>query len=201
MVGGWWPRLRAGDLVAYLDDDEYARLLRAAEPATADAGTVILHKGSPSRSLLFVEEGAVEVCEESLGQTMVLASVGPGGVVGEVGFVDGQPRTHDVRALGDCRLRRLTREGLLKLVQDDPPLFAKLAVALAELVAARFRQTIAQLEPVRAFAASLDEPMDMDQPAASGSQAFEELDEPIPEQALELLRQLAQQSAREAAGA
>jgi hypothetical protein len=43
--------------------------------------------------------------------------------------------------------------------------------------------------------------MDMEQPASSASQAFEELDEPIPEQALELLRQLAQQSAREAAGA
>ena len=39
MVGGWWPRLRAGDLVAYLDEKEYARLLKAAEPATADAGT------------------------------------------------------------------------------------------------------------------------------------------------------------------
>jgi len=200
MVGGWWPRLRAGDLVAYLDEQEYARLLKAAEPATADAGTVILHKGSPSRSLLFVEQGAMEVCEESMGETIVLASVGPGGVVGEVGFVDGQPRTHDVRAHGDCRLRRLTREGFLQLVKDDPPLFAKLAVALAELVATRFRTTIAQLEPLRAFAASLQEPMDMDAPAG-GSQAFEELDEPIPEQALELLRQLARQSARGAAGA
>jgi monovalent cation:H+ antiporter, CPA1 family len=196
---GWWPRRRAGDLVAYLDDSEYARLLRAAEPAAAEAGNVILHRGSPSRSLLFVESGAVEVCGDTLGQTIVLATVGPGGVVGEVGFVDGQVRTHDVRAQGACRLRRLTREAFLKLVHDDPPLFAKLAVALAELVAGRFRATVAQLEPVRAFAASLGEPMELEEPTGAGT--FEEIDEPLPEQALDLIRQLAQGMNRGAAGA
>lgn len=190
MSEGWWPRLRSGDLVGYLDDAEHTRLLRAAEPAVADAGAVVLHKGSPSRSLLIVEQGALEVRDEALGETVVLASIGPGEVVGEVGFVDGRARTHDVYARESCRLRRLTREAFLKLVQDDPQLFAKLAVGLAELVAGRFRTTVAQLEPVRAFAASLDQPMELPE-NAGGVDEYDEIDEPLPEHAVEMLRRLA----------
>lgn len=190
MSDGWWLRLRSGDLVGYLDDAEHSRLLRAAEPAVADAGAVVLHKGSPARSLLIVEQGALEVCDEALGETVVLATIGPGEVVGEVGFVDGRARTHAVRARESCRLRRLTREAFLKLVQDDPQLFAKLAVGLAELVAGRFRATVAQLEPVRAFAASLDQPMELPENAGAADE-YDEIDEPLPEHAVEMLRRLA----------
>ncbi len=190
MSEGWWPRVRSGDLVGYLDDAEYTRLLGAAEPAVADAGAVILHKGSPSRSLLIVEQGALEVRDEALGEAVVLATIGPGEVVGEVGFVDGRARTHDVCARESCRLRRLTRQAFLKLVQDDPQLFAKLAVGLAELVAGRFRTTVAQLEPVRAFAASLEQPMELPE-AAGGDDEYDEIDEPLPEHAVEMLRRLA----------
>ncbi len=197
---GWWPRLRPGDLVGYLDAAEHARLLAATEGATLPAGHVVLHKGGPARSLLLVEEGRLEVCGEALGETLVLASVGPGGVVGEVGFIDGRTRMHDVRAGVPTRVRRLTREGFLSLVKDDALLFAKLSVALAELLAARFRAAVGELEPVRAFAAALREPLELDEPASPQS-AFDELDEPLPEAALALIRDVAARAARGAAGA
>jgi CRP-like cAMP-binding protein len=193
----WWPRLRPGDLVAYLDAAELERLLAATEAAHLPAGHVVLHKGGPARSLLLVEEGRLEVCDEALGETLVLATVGPGGVVGEVGFIDGRPRTHDVRAGVASRVRRLTREGFLALVRDDPTLFAKLSVALGELLAARFRAVAEELEPVRAFASSLREPMEVE----SAPVAFDELDEPLPESALALIRGVAERAARGAAGA
>lgn len=178
METSWWPVARRGDLVSYLTDDEHARLLRAMEPCTAAGGDVVFQKGSPSRSLLLVEAGMLEVFDQAVGEDVVLAAIGPGEVVGEVGFIDGQARTHNVRARGDCRLRRLTRERLLDLVKDDPQLFAKLTIALARLVAQRFRAAVFELEPVRAFAASLREPEDLSGPAAGG---FEELDAPLPE--------------------
>lgn len=158
----WWPRVRQADLVAYLDDQEHKRLLAAAEIATVGAGEPILSKGSPSKSLLLVDEGEVEIVEESMGEDVVLATLGPGSVVGEVGFVDGQPRTHHVRARSACRLRRLTRERLLELVKDDPALFAKLTIALAEILARRFRAAVAEFEPLRAFAATIGEPLSLE---------------------------------------
>lgn len=198
MAGTWWAEARAGDLVAYLSDEEHRRLLAVTEAASVGVGDPILRKGSPSRSLLLVEEGEVEIVDEALGETVVLATIGPRGVVGEVGFVDGQVRTHDVRARTACRLRRLTRERLLDLVKDDPMLFAKLTLALAELLAGRFRDAVKDLEPVRAFAASLREPMDPMDP--EGPAGFDEIDEPLPESALGLIRAVAQSARKDVAG-
>lgn len=175
----WWPRTGRGDLAAYLSDHEERRLLALMEPCTAHSGDVILHKGSPSRSLLLVEEGQVEVLDDGVGQALVLGRVGPGGVVGEVGFLDGRPRTHHVRAVVDCRLRRLTRDGLLRLAKGDGELFGKLTIALAQLVARRYRAAMDELGPVRTFAASLREPMAADPPSLPGER-FSEIDAPLP---------------------
>jgi CRP-like cAMP-binding protein len=161
LESGWWPTQRQGELVGYLTDEEHVRLLRATEPCTATEGDLVFQKGSPSRSLLIVEEGLLEVFDQVMGDDVVMASIGPGGVVGEVGFLDGRSRTHHVRARGDCRLRRLTRPALLELVKNDPQLFAKLTITLARLVAQRFRTAMDDLEPVRAFAVSLREPEDV----------------------------------------
>jgi CRP-like cAMP-binding protein len=165
------------------------------EEVRVEAGAFILHKDSPARSVLLVEEGEVEVIEESLGQTVTLAVIKAGGVVGEVGFVDGRPRTNDVRARTDARLVRLTREKLLALVAGDPVVFGKIMMSLAELMAQRFRITLAEMEPVRAFAQSLDEPIDA---SAEEAASFDEIDEPLPDAAdvVEVLRQMADASRR-----
>ena len=173
------------------------RLLAAMEPSSVPGGELVLRKGDPAASLLIVEDGELEVLDESLGETVSLASVGRGGVVGEVGFVDGQPRTHHLRARGPCRLRTLTRVRLLELVRDDPALFAKLTIALAELLAARFRMAVRELEPIRTFAASLADPLSFEAPLAheaAEAEGFDEIDEPLPEAALELIRRLARDS-------
>ena len=193
MPGTWWPEARKGDLVGYLSDEEHRRLSAAMETATAAAGDVILSKGSPSRSLLLLEEGEVEVVGEAAGEAVVYAQLGPGSVVGEVGFVDGRPRTHSVRAVTPCRLRRLTRERLLLLVKDDPGLFAKLTIAMAELIAFRFRGAVDALEQVRSFASSLREPEE-------SLAAFDEVDDPLSEDVVEFLKDMARKGRDDATG-
>jgi CRP-like cAMP-binding protein len=55
-----------------------------------------------------------------------------------------------VRAATACRLRKLTREQLLQLAGEDTLLFGKLVISLAELLAARYRRVVTELEPLRA---------------------------------------------------
>jgi CRP-like cAMP-binding protein len=210
----WWPEARTGDLVAYLDDEEHARLLAVTEVAEAGAGDFLLHKGSPSRSVLLVEEGEIEIVDESMGETVVLGRVGPGSVVGEVGFLDGQLRTHHVRAGTACRVRRLTREGLVALAEVEPLLFAKVAVALAGLVARRFRSALEELDPLRSFAASLGDPEEnagaarakgaasspTDDGDDDGPVEYDEIDDPLLDQALDVLRELARRPGKDLAG-
>ena len=206
MAGSWWPATRGGDLVGYLTDAEHGRLMAAMETWSVSPGDVVLRKGDPSASLLLVEDGELEVFDESMGEDVSLARVGPGGVVGEVGFVDGQPRTHHVRARSACRLRSLSRERLLDLVKDDPTLFAKLVIGVAELLAARFRQAVRELTPIRAFAASLGDPLAFEAPiphdpgGAADASSFDEIDEPLPEAALELIRDLARKAQGDVTG-
>jgi CRP/FNR family transcriptional regulator, cyclic AMP receptor protein len=99
--------------------------------------------------------GELEVFEESKGRMIVLGTVPAGSVVGEVGFLDGRPRTRHVRAKSACELRKITREGFVELLNVAPILFAKMMVALSELLAGRYRMVTEELEPVRALAASL----------------------------------------------
>ena len=141
----------------YLSEEEYVRLLDDTVPVSAEPGDVIFFKGAPSNSLVIVVEGELEVFEESKGRMLVLGTVPAGSVVGEVGFLDGRPRTRHVRAKTACDLRKITREGFLELLNGDPNLFAKVNVALSELLAARYRAAVEELEPVRALAASLRE--------------------------------------------
>jgi CRP-like cAMP-binding protein len=155
--GSWWPALRTGELVRYLSEEEYVRLLDDTVPVSAEPGDVIFFKGAPSSSLVIVVEGELEVFEESKGRMLVLGTVPAGSVVGEVGFLDGRPRTRHVRAKTACDLRKITRESFLELLSGDAVLFAKVVVALSELMAARYRSAMEELEPVRALAASLRE--------------------------------------------
>jgi CRP-like cAMP-binding protein len=210
VAASWWPEARKGELVAYLDEQELARLLAVTEIAEAGAGDFLLHKGSPSRSLLIVEDGEIEIVDESGGDTVVLGRVGPGGVVGEVGFLDGQPRTHHVRAGTACRVRRLTREGLIALAEADPRLLAKVSIALAALVARRFRNALDELDPLRAFAASLGDPEENARAGAAtgngpdgpddGPVQYDEIEDPLLDQALDVLRDLARRSGKDVAG-
>ena len=102
-------------------------------------------------------------------------------------------------------MRRLSREGLLEVLEKDPRLFAKLLVALAQVVAQRFRSAVEELEPVRAFASSLREPLDM------AEARFDEIDEPLPEAdpaappspeaAVEVLKRVARKSRKKGSAA
>jgi CRP-like cAMP-binding protein len=155
--GSWWPVAREGELVRYLDEEEYVRLLDDTIPVSAEPGDVIFFKGAPSTSLVIVVSGELEVFEESKGKLHILGTVPAGSVVGEVGFLDGRPRTRHVRARTACELRRITREGFVALMGESPMLLAKMMVALSELLASRYRAVTEELEPVRALAASLRE--------------------------------------------
>jgi CRP-like cAMP-binding protein len=82
--------------------------------------------------------------------------------MGELGFLDGEPRANHVRAATSCRLRKLTRDQLLQLAGEDAVLFGKLVISLAELLAARYRRVVTELEPLRAPELREDRPEALD---------------------------------------
>ena len=96
-------------------------------------GEPVMRIGEPGSELLLVVEGTVRV--ERPGRSL---TVGPGELIGEIEVLDpGGGRIADIHAIGPVRCIAVSREALLGALEADP----RAAVALIEVLAARFRET------------------------------------------------------------
>jgi flavin reductase (DIM6/NTAB) family NADH-FMN oxidoreductase RutF len=96
-------------------------------------GDAIMRIGEPGVELLLVLEGTVSV--ERPGRSLIL---GPGDLIGEIEVLDpGAGRIADIHAVGDVRCLSVSRDVLLTALRADP----RAAIALIEVLAARFRET------------------------------------------------------------
>jgi flavin reductase len=96
-------------------------------------GEAIMRIGEPGAELLLVLEGTVHV--ERPGRTLTL---GAGELIGEIEVLDPSGgRIADIHAEGAVRCLAISRAELLVALESDP----RAAIALIEVLAARFRET------------------------------------------------------------
>src|SRR5919206_2602312 len=95
-------------------------------------GEVVFREGEPSRAVLLVHEGEVEVAKAGGAVEVLLGAVGPGEFVGEMGVVEGRPRSATVRARGEVRGEMLERRLFLERVSRDPRLAFGVLLRLSE---------------------------------------------------------------------
>lgn len=96
-------------------------------------GEAIMRIGEPGAELLLVLEGTVRV--ERPGRSLTL---GAGELIGEIEVLDPEGgRIADIHAEGAVRCLAISRAELLVALQADP----RAAIALIEVLAARFRET------------------------------------------------------------
>jgi len=96
-------------------------------------GEAIMRIGEPGAELLLVVEGSVRV--ERPGRTLTL---GAGELIGEIEVLDPEGgRIANIHAEGAVRCIAVTRDALLAALAADP----RAAIALIEVLAARFRET------------------------------------------------------------
>jgi len=97
-------------------------------------GEALMLIGEAGSDLLLVVEGSVRVERPGFSTTL-----GPGELVGEIEVLDpGRGRLADIHAIGAVRAIGVSRERLLSALEADP----RAAVALIEVLAARFRETV-----------------------------------------------------------
>ena len=138
--------------------DETAGLLRGLAPADAqevlslmkrqrfDDGETVFESGDTGRDLILVLSGSANVLVRTAsGQELRLAAVRPGTLLGEVGFLDGAPRSATVRSRGALEIARLARADFDGLGAARPDLAQRLLSNIAVDLAARLRSTNALL--------------------------------------------------------
>ena len=102
-------------------------------------GDTIIARGAEEHDLLIVLDGRARVVVDGL----VVAALGPGDMVGEMGFFERFPaRSADVLAQGFCALAVLRREAYAAL---PPAASAALELAVLGALAGRLAETNAQI--------------------------------------------------------
>src|SRR5690349_6446890 len=95
-------------------------------------GEVVFLEGEPSRAVLFVREGEVEAAKAAGTGEVVLGTVGPGEFAGEMGVVEGRPRSATVRARTPVLGEMVERRAFLERVSRDPRLAFGVLLRLSE---------------------------------------------------------------------
>ena len=119
-----------------LDPEERNILFARVRVRSYAAGETIFLMGSAADSLLAVVSGSVRISVPSPdGKEIVLATIQPMEVFGEIALLDGQKRTADAMAIGVCTLAVLERHDVLAFLKDNPKFWPK----LVEVLCARLR--------------------------------------------------------------
>ena len=80
------------------------------------AGTVIFSDGDFSSEMYVVLEGQVDI----VAQGIVLETVNPGGMFGEMALIDASPRSASAVTRSDCRLVPVNQQRFQFLIQQTP---------------------------------------------------------------------------------
>ena len=106
------------------------RVAMAGQEVAVSAGTVLMEEGRAGRDAMVVLSGSIVVRR---GDRKV-ATLGPGGVVGELALLDDGPRTATVVCASDARVLVLSAPEF-RAVHDDVPALAKgLLSSMAERI-------------------------------------------------------------------
>ncbi|SFA98330.1 cAMP-binding domain of CRP or a regulatory subunit of cAMP-dependent protein kinases [Poseidonocella pacifica] len=108
-------------LLSMMSESARAALLQRSAPISFGPGEAIFTEGSPGETMIFVQDGRVEISRMTMGgRRSVLNHVGPGEVLGEVALLDGQGRSADAIALSEVTGRVVHRRDVLAFVAAAP---------------------------------------------------------------------------------
>ena len=96
-----------------------------------ETGDVLFREGDPSDHVVLIRSGAVDVVREIGADSIRLGSAKEGEFLGEMGVLEGRPRSATVVAASDLEVELIGRRGFLERVSGDPQLAHKLLVRMS----------------------------------------------------------------------
>lgn len=123
-------------ILAALDEQQLRELLRQGHHEHHEAGSTLFREGTTSATVVLLQDGRVKVTNVTEdGREALLAIRGPGDVLGELGALDGAPRSATVTAVDDVEALVLPAPAFRALVERD----GRLALRILRIVNDRLR--------------------------------------------------------------
>ena len=129
-------------LFRYFTEKEREKIEALAEVKKISEGSYLIRTGEKDSTLFAIEDGHIDIIAALDGKPSVVATIGPGDVLGEVSFIDDSPRSVSARAGEEVTVRAWDKKKLSEMLAGEPKLMAKFAVAMSELLVERLRDTV-----------------------------------------------------------
>lgn len=130
--------------------DEARIVVSYMEPRRFSEGTVFIEEGDKHNTdfMVLVLDGEVTVESIVVSRTtpVTTAVLGPGSLLGEMGIVDGEPRSATCTATCTVRAAIFTRTSLEQLITEQPAIGAKFVMSISLRIAERLRDTADKLK-------------------------------------------------------
>ena len=127
--------------------EELLRVSQLAKPRIYKARETIVAKGDPANEFFVLLRGRAKVTARGAdGADTAINVMGPGEVFGEIGILDGQPRSATVTTLEECEMALVDKTAFHGLLSASP----SVAIKLLGVLAVRIRELTTRVED-RAF--------------------------------------------------
>jgi CRP/FNR family transcriptional regulator, cyclic AMP receptor protein len=143
--------------------EQALQIVRLLTPHRVAAGTVLIEEGVTSTGYMALVLHGEAVVANSAGGTdepVLLGQLGCGALFGELGILDGKPRSATVTAVTDMDIAVLDRPGLSRLIETVPSVACSLLAAIISRVAERLRATNLKVQTLSAVNTSLQQELE-----------------------------------------
>src|SRR5512136_3126398 len=135
--------LRMVDIFRDLSEAEVQEIDRATTITTAHRGKILYMPEETGEVLFMLKEGRVQLYRISPeGKKLVIATIGPGTVFGEMAFIGQGMHNSFAEALEDCVLLVMNRDQVERLLVTKPPV----ALRIFESLGHRLKEAESRLE-------------------------------------------------------
>jgi CRP-like cAMP-binding protein len=130
--------------------DDAKQVISFMRPKRILEGTVFIKENEAAHTdyMLLVLKGEVTVEGEisSVQENLIVSVMGPGSLIGEMGILDGAPRSATCTASTDVTVAVLARDDLKRLMEQNPKVAARFLMAVSTRMAERLRETTRKLK-------------------------------------------------------
>lgn len=124
--------------------DDASKIAQRMHTRSIKKGGVLVQEGMSANNymlLILRGEGVVENEALKKADSVILGVVSVGHIIGEMGLLDGEPRSATCTAFTDMDVAVLDRSALMQLIHQEPVTGCKLLAALLQRTAIRLRAT------------------------------------------------------------
>jgi CRP/FNR family cyclic AMP-dependent transcriptional regulator len=135
--------LRNVPLFSGLSESELEKLSKVCGRRRVERGAFVVRSAETTDSLYILLTGRAKVTNtDEEGREIILAWLGPGEFFGEMGLIDGSPRSANVVASEACELLVLSKEAFQRCLQDN----FLVAQKLMQILVRRLREADRKIE-------------------------------------------------------